>query len=162
MQGVTYAERPFLMWNDGKGKFTERGCGEPFRRRLVGRGSAVADYDNDGDLDIAVSNSGGPLELLRNDGMHGGWVGIVLRGRKSNRQGIGARVTLETAAGRQVREVKAGGGYLSSSDPRVHFGIGKESSVGRVLIRWPSGQVQEVRDVKPGRYMTIEEPAGRP
>jgi len=85
-----------------------------------------------------------------------------LRGKKSNRQGIGARVTLETAAGRQVREVKAGGGYLSSSDPRVHFGIGKESSVGRVLIRWPSGQVQEVRDVKPGRYMTIEEPAGRP
>ncbi len=159
MQGVTYAERPFLMWNDGKGKFTERGCGEPFRRPLVGRGSAVADYDNDGDLDIAVSNSGGPLELLRNDGKHGGWIGIVLRGKTSNRQGIGARVTLKTAAGEQVREAKAGGSYLSSSDPRIHFGIGTATSVERVAILWPSGISQEVRDVKPGRYQTIEEPA---
>jgi hypothetical protein len=158
MQGVTYAERPFLMWNDGKGQFAERGCGESFRRALVGRGSAVADYDNDGDIDIAVSNSGGPLELLRNDGKHGGWVGIVLRGKTSNRQGIGARVTLETAAGRQVREVKAGGSYLSSSDPRIHFGIGTASAVERVTIVWPSGISQEVRDVKPGRYQTIEEP----
>jgi hypothetical protein len=157
MQNVTYAERPFLMWNDGKGNFRERGCGEPFRRQLVGRGSAVADYDNDGDLDIAVSNSGGPLELLRNDGKHGGWIGFLLRGKKSNRQGIGARVTLETDAGRQVREVKAGGSYLSSNDPRVHFGIGT-SSVRRVQIRWPSGILQELRDFHPGQYQTIEEP----
>ncbi len=106
MQGVTYAERPLFLWNDGKGKFTERGCGAPFRRELVGRGSAIADFDNDGDLDIAVSNSGGPLELLRNDGTHGAWIGLVLRGRRSNRQGIGARVTLETDAGRQVREIR--------------------------------------------------------
>jgi len=158
MQGVTYAERPFLMWNDGKGKFTERGCGEPFRRALVGRGSAVADYDNDGNIDIAVSNSGGPLELMRNGGRRGGWVGLALRGRKSNRQGIGARVTLETEKGRQVREVKAGDSYLSSSDPRVHFGLGTATSIHRVVIRWPSGIVQEVRDVKRGRNQTIEEP----
>jgi hypothetical protein len=156
MQNVTYAERPFLMWNDGKGNFRERGCGEPFRRQLVGRGSAVADYDNDGDLDIAVSNSGGPLELLRNDGKHGGWIGFLLHGKKSNRQGIGARVTLETDAGRQVREVKASGSYLSSNDPRVHFGIGT-NSVRRVLIRWPSGTLQELRDLHPGHYQTIEE-----
>ncbi len=159
MQGVAYAERPFLMWNDGKGKFTERGCGEPFRRPLVGRGSATADFDNDGGMDIAVSNSGGPLELLRNDGKHGNWVGIVLRGKTSNRQGIGARVTLETAAGMQVREAKAGGSYLSSSDPRIHFGIGTAASVQRVTIVWPSGVTQEVRDVKTNRYQTIEEPA---
>jgi hypothetical protein len=158
MQGVAYAERPFLMWNDGKGKFTERGCGEPFRRALVGRGSAVADFDNDGGMDIAVSNSGGPLELLRNEGKRGNWVGILLRGKTSNRQGIGARVTLETASGRQVREVKAGGSYLSSSDPRIHFGIGTATSVERLEIAWPSGISQEVRDVKAGRYQTIEEP----
>jgi len=158
-QGVTYAERPFLMWNDGKGNFHERGCGEPFRRQLVGRGSAVADYDNDGDLDIVVSNSGGPLQLLRNDGKHGNWIGFVLRGHKSNRQGIGARVTLETESGRQVREVKAGDSYLSSSDPRVHFGLGPETAIPRVRIRWPSGIVQEVRDARPGRYQTVEEPS---
>ena len=161
MQGVTYAERPFLMWNDGKGHFTERGCGEPFRRELVGRGSATADYDNDGDIDIAVSNSGGPLELLRNDGTHGNWVGIVLRGRKSNRQGIGARLTLETENGRQVREVKAGDSYLSSSDPRAHFGLGNATAVRRLEIRWPSGIVQEVRDVRLGRYQVVEEAEGR-
>ena len=162
MQGVSYAERPFFMWNDGHGKFTERGCGAPFRRELVGRGSASADYDNDGDIDIAVSNSGGPLELLRNDGKHGGWIGLLLRGRKSNRQGVGARVILETEAGRQVREVKAGDSYLSSSDPRVHFGLGAARTIRRLEIRWPSGIVQTVKDLAPGRYHTVEEPEGKP
>jgi hypothetical protein len=158
MQGVTYAERPFLMWNDGKGKFRERGCGDPFRRELVGRGSAVADYDNDGDIDIAVSNSGGPLELLRNRGGSGnGWIGLVLKGSKSNRLGIGARVTLETELSRQVREVKAGDSYLSSSDPRVHFGLGKAKEIRRLEVRWPSGIVQTVGDAKRGRYQTVEE-----
>ena len=159
LQGVTYAERPFLMWNDGKGKFTERGCGEPFRRALVGRGSATADFDNDGDVDIAVSNSGGPLELLRNDGVHGGWIGLILKGTASNRAGIGAKVTLETELGRQVREVKAGDSYLSSSDPRVHFGLGKAKQIRRLEVRWPSGRVQVVADPKPGTYQKVEEPA---
>ncbi|HEY7574766.1 MAG TPA: CRTAC1 family protein [Thermoanaerobaculia bacterium] len=160
MQGVTYAERPFLMWNDGKGKFHERGCGEPFRRELVGRGSAVADYDNDGDVDIAVSNSGGPLELLRNGGGSGnGWIGLVLKGRKSNRQGIGAVVSLETELSTQVRDVKTGDSYLSSSDPRVHFGLGKAKQIRKLEIRWPSGIVQSVSDASPGRYLTVEEPA---
>jgi hypothetical protein len=162
MQGVTYAERPFLMWNDGKGKFVERGCGDPFRRQLVGRGSAVADYDNDGDIDIAVSNSGGPLQLLRNDGKHGNWVGFLLVGRKSNRSGVGAQVTVETEKGKQVREARAGESYLSSSDPRIHFGLGDATSIRRVEIRWPSGTVQEVRDARPGRYVRVEEPAPLP
>jgi enediyne biosynthesis protein E4 len=162
MEGVTYAERPFLMWNDGKGKFVERGCGAPFRRELVGRGSATADYDNDGDIDIAVSNSGGPLQLLRNDGKHGGWIGFLLRGHKSNRQGIGARVTLETELGKQVREVKAGDSYLSSSDPRVHFGLGSAKEIRQIQIRWPSGIVQTIKDLTPGRYHTVEERSGKP
>jgi hypothetical protein len=161
MEGVAYAERPFLMWNDGKGHFVEKGCGEPFRRLLVGRGSALADYDNDGGIDIAVSNSGGPLELLRNDGKHGNWIGFLLRGRQSNRQGVGARLTLETGAGRQVRESKAGDSYLSSSDPRIHFGLGN-ATPRRLQIRWPSGIVQEVRDLTPGRYRVVEEPAPTP
>lgn len=161
MDGSTYAERPFLMWNDGKGKFHERGCGKPFRRELVGRGSAVADFDNDGDLDIAVSNSGGPLQLLRNDGRHGNWIGFALRGKASNRQGIGARLTIDTEAGRHVREVKAGESYLSSSDPRIHFGLGS-ATLRLLTIRWPSGIVQEVRDLKPGRYQVVEEPTSRP
>ena len=159
MQGVTYAERPFLMWNDGKGKFVERGCGEPFRKEYVGRGSAAADYDNDGDVDVAVSNNGGSLLLLRNDGRPEEWVGVKLVGKRSNLQGIGARVILETAAGRQIREVAAGGSFLSSSDPRAHFGTGS-SPVRKLTIRWPSGIVQEVSEPKPGRYHEIVEPGG--
>jgi hypothetical protein len=158
LKGSTAAQRPFFMWNDGKGRFREQGCGAPFKRELIGRGSAVADYDNDGDLDIAVSNSGGPLELLRNDGTHGNWIGFFLRGKKSNRQGIGARVTIETEAGKQLREVKAGESYLASSDPRVHFGLGKETAVKRVTIRWPSGIVQDVTGATPGKYNPVTEP----
>jgi hypothetical protein len=156
-QGVTYAERPQLFWNDGKGRFVERGCGEPFRKAVVSRGSATADFDNDGDLDIAVSNSGGPLELLENAGRHGGWLGLTLVGRRSNRQAVGARVTLTTDAGKQVRETRAGESYLSSGDPRVHFGLG--SATPRSLeIRWPSGLVQTLPAPPAGRYTRIEEP----
>ena len=158
-KGSTYAERPFLMWNDGKGKFRERGCGAVFRREFVGRGSAAADFDNDGDVDIAVSNSGAPMLLLRNDGAHGNWIGLTLRGTKSNRQGIGARVTVETEAGRQVREVKAGESYLSSSDPRVHFGLGSATSVKKITIRWPSGATQEVTEARVGKYNPVTEPS---
>jgi enediyne biosynthesis protein E4 len=158
-QGVTYAERPQLFWNDGKGRFVERGCGEPFQKPVVSRGSATADFDNDGDLDIAVSNSGGPLELLENTGRHGGWLGLTLVGRRSNRQAVGARVTLTTDAGRQVRETRAGESYLSSCDPRVHFGLGA-STPKSLEIRWPSGIVQTLSAPPAGRYTRIEEPDG--
>jgi hypothetical protein len=160
LHGSTHAERPFLMWNDGSGHFTERGCGAPFRKPVVARGSAVADYDNDGDLDIAVSVWNGKLELLRNDGRHGPWIGIQLKGTRSNRQGIGARLTLETELGRQVRELHAGDSYLSSSDPRILFGLGNAKTIRQLEIRWPSGTVQVVKDLKPGRYQTVVESVG--
>ncbi len=157
-QGTTYAQKPLLMWNDGTGHFHERPCGSAFDRALVGRGSAVADYDNDGDSDIAVSNSGGPLQLLRNDGSHGQWAGVQLLGRQSNRQGIGARLVGETPAGRKLtRLVQAGNSYLSSSDPRVLFGLGSEKAIRRLTIFWPSGTIQTVEDLSAGRYVKIEE-----
>jgi hypothetical protein len=99
---------------------------------------------------------------LRNDGKHGGWIGLLLRGHKSNRQGIGARVTIETELGKQVREVKAGDSYLSSSDPRVHFGLGTAKEIRQIEIKWPSGIVQTVKDLAPGRYHTIDERSGKP
>ena len=159
-QGTTYAQKMQLMWNDGAGHFQERACGPAFERAFVGRGSAVADYDNDGDLDIAVSNSGGPLQLLRNDGTHGNWVGVQLIGRKSNRQGIGARLVAETPAGKKLtRFVQAGNSYLSSSDPRVLFGLGAEKSIQKLTIYWPSGIVQTLENLSAGKYLTIEETA---
>ncbi len=157
-QGTPYAQRPFLMWNDGTGRFVERACGPAFATVLVGRSSAVADYDNDGDLDVAVSNSGGPLQLLRNDGGKGHWAGVQLVGRKSNRQGIGARLVAQTPAGRKrTRLVVAGNSYLSSSDPRVVIGLGDENAIARLTIFWPSGTVQTVESLAAGKYYRIEE-----
>ncbi|MGH9441876.1 MAG: CRTAC1 family protein [Thermoanaerobaculia bacterium] len=161
-QGVTYAERPFLMWNDGKGHFREQGCGEPFTRPIVARGSAVADYDNDGFPDIAVSVSGGAFELLHNGGGGNAWIGVRLEGTRSNREGVGARLTLETDRGRQVREVRAGSSYLSSSDPRVLFGLGSDAKVRKLEIRWPSGTVQTVESLPLRKYTVIREPAPAP
>ena len=165
-QGVPYAQRNLLLWNDGSGRFQERPCGAAFEKPHVGRGSAVADYDNDGDLDIAVSNSGGPLQLLRNDGGKARWAGVQLVGRKSNRQGIGARLVAETPAGRKrTRLVVAGNSYLSSSDPRVVFGLGDENAIARLTIYWPSGIVQTVQSLAAGKYHRIEEteaPAAKP
>jgi hypothetical protein len=160
-QGGSYAQKPLLLWNDGSGKFQAKPCGPAFDTALVGRGSAAADYDNDGDPDLAVSNSGGPLQLLRNDS-HGGrpghWLGVELRGRKSNRQGIGARLTAELPSGRKlVRTVQAGSSYLSSSDPRVLFGLGEETSVKKLTIQWPSGTQQVVANPPADRYVKIEE-----
>jgi hypothetical protein len=159
-QGVTHAQRPFLIWNDGRGNFREQGCGEPFRKAAVGRGSAAADFDNDGDTDVAVSSQGGALQLLRNDGgaRRGRWLGVELAGRKSNRQGIGARLTAELPSGRRlVRTLQAGSSYLSSSDPRVLFGLGDETSVKKLTIQWPSGTLQTVENLPAGRYVKIEE-----
>ncbi len=161
-QGTTYAQRPSLMWNDGTGHFREQGCGSVFEKQFVGRGSAVADYDNDGSPDIAVLTSGGPLLLLHNEGKHGHWLGVQLVGKKSNRQGIGARLTAETAGGKKLtRWVQAGNSYLSSSDPRVLFGLGSEKAVKKLTIDWPSGTVQVLRNVPAGKYLKIAETSSK-
>ncbi|HEY2798875.1 MAG TPA: CRTAC1 family protein [Thermoanaerobaculia bacterium] len=157
-QGITRAQRALLLWNDGTGRFREVPCGPAFAKAYVGRGSAVADFDNDGDPDIAVSNSGGPLQLLRNDGAHGHWAGVQLVGRRSNRQGIGARLVAETPSGRKLtRLALAGNSYLSSSDPRIVFGLGGEEAIRRLTIFWPSGIVQTVDSLAAGKYHRIEE-----
>jgi hypothetical protein len=156
-QGAAAAQKPLLMWNDGAGRFRSRGCGPAFEQEFVGRGSAVADYDNDGDPDIAVSNSAGPVLLLRNDGQHGNWLGVELVGKKSSRQGIGTRLVAETPAGKKLtRFVAAGSSYLSSSDPRVLFGLGPEKSIKTLTIHWPSGKTQVV-NLAGGKYRKIEE-----
>ena len=123
------------------------------------RGAATADYDNDGGMDLAALPIAGAPVLLHNDtASRGAWVGLILEGRKSNRDAIGARVQVDACGASQYDNVRNGGSYLSRNDPRLHFGLGTCSAVTRVEIHWPSGARQELLRVGMNQYNRIEEP----
>jgi len=121
---------------------------------LVARGSAAADYDNDGDVDIAIVTVGGPLVLLENTGAAGNWLEVELEGSPS-----GAEVTAVLPGGRKLRrELLAGSSYLSSEDPRLHFGLGAAARVRELVVRWPGGEQTRLTDVDPNRLVEVEAP----
>ena len=161
--GATYAQRNLLFHNQGGRRFTEVGLssGPGFALTKVSRGLASGDIDNDGDLDLLVTNNGQTADLLRNDGGNRQNALIVRTiGVKSNRDGVGARLRL-TAGGRtQVREVKAGSSYLSQNDPRIHFGLGAATRVDRLEVRWPSGRTDILQDVPANHIVSIREGNG--
>ena len=129
--GSKEAQRKLLFRNDGGGRFKEVGrtSGSGFVPEAVGRTLVAGDIDNDGALDLLVTNNGGPAELLRNGGGSGNnAVLLALVGTKSNRGAIGARVRLTAGGSTQVREIKAGSSYLGESDLRVHFGLGRAAT----------------------------------
>lgn len=135
-------------------------CGEDFDQEFIGRGAAVGDYDNDGDMDILVLNLNSRALLLRNDGGNrNNWLIIRTVGTRSNRCGIGARIRLTAGGLTQIANVKSGSSYLTTSDLRVHFGLRKETEVRRIEIRWPSGRIQQLTRVKANQILTVEEPA---
>lgn len=126
------------------------------------RGGAAADFNNDGKIDLIVLPISGNPVLLRNDtASQNSWIGITLRGTRSNRDGIGAKLTLQACGREQFEEVRNGGSYLSHNDARVHFGLGACSKIDRLTIAWPSGSVQEVGSTPLNRYMVVEEPTSR-
>ncbi len=133
--------------------------GPVFKEKWASRGAAFGDLDNDGDIDIAISVCGGAAHILRNDGGNdNGWIGLILRGVRSNRDGIGARVKLTTASGRvEYGMVTTTASYQSAQDKRLLFGLGAERAVSRVEITWPDGHVQTVEHPSAGRYVTIIE-----
>jgi ASPIC/UnbV protein/VCBS repeat protein len=136
------------------GRFEEAGAGLRRVGRLVARGSAAADYDNDGDLDVAVLPLGRPLVLLENRGAAGSWLEIALEGSPP-----GAEVTVTLPDGRRLRrELAAGGSYLSSEDPRLHFGLGGAGVAREVRIRWPAGDETVLRDVETNQIIEVEAP----
>lgn len=162
---ITYAQRPHLFRNAGKGRFEvlDQKVGAAFQKAIVGRGAAYADYDGDGDLDLAITESNGPARLLRNDGGNRNrWLRVKVRGTKSNRDGIGARVTVTLAGGRRLWSlVKTGSSYLSQSELPLTFGLGPSGQVTGVEVQWPTGQVDRVGAVGPNTTITIVEGKGR-
>jgi len=123
------------------------------------RGGCAGDFDNDGRIDVAVLPIAGQPLLFQNKTANGNaWVGFLLRGTRSNRDGIGASAEVTACGQTQFETVRNGGSYLSRNDPRVHFGLGPCSKPVRAIIKWPSGAVQTLSQVAVGRYMTIEEP----
>jgi hypothetical protein len=123
--------------------------------RWLARGSAAADYDNDGDLDVAVASVGGPLALLENGGTSGNWLEVEL-----DAFAPGAEVTAVLPDGRRLRrQAQAGGSYLSSEDPRLHFGLGDARRVRELVVRWPGDVETRVRNVEANRRVVVEPPS---
>jgi ASPIC and UnbV/FG-GAP-like repeat len=134
------------------GRFEETGAGLHRVGRLVARGSAAADYDNDGDVDVAVLPLGRPLVLLENRGAGGGWLEVALEGSPP-----GAEVTATLPDGRKLRrELAAGSSYLSSEDPRIHFGLGGAASVPELRVRWPGGEETVLEDVEANQLVEVD------
>ena len=157
---LRYREPMMLLRNTGKKFVNVDGVsGDIFHDEWVGRGMAIGDIDNDGRLDAVVSTSGGEAHILLNKTVTGNhWIALHLVGHKSNRDGIGALVKVTTTAGSQWETVSDASGYMSSSDLRVHFGLGKSAEVSEIEIHWPSGIVQKLDHIKGDRQIQIDEP----
>ena len=157
----TFAQRDQMFRNNGDGHYTDvsESTGTYFEVPLVGRAAAAADYDNDGDIDIVIMNSNQHAVLLRNDGGNlKNWLGIKLVGTRSNRDGIGAKVSLVAGGLTQIREVKSGSSYASGSDTRLLFGLDAYQRVERITVVWQSGTIQELEGVSVNQNLTIVEP----
>src|SRR5215471_9573792 len=161
---VTYAEPPHLFRNVGQRKFEEitSKVGSAFGRPIVGRGAAYADFDNDGDLDLLITTNNGPAYLFRNDGGNqNNFLRVKAIGTVSNRDAIGAKVSVKLASGAELHNmVRGGSSYCSQSELAVTFGLGKSDKVSRVEVTWPSGRKDTLTDVIANQLVTIQEGKG--
>src|SRR5271170_1225796 len=160
---VSYKEPLLMFRNLGQGHFEKvsDSLGPDFIRPVAGRGLATADFDNDGDIDIAVNNRGDYPELLRNDGGNANhWLEVLLIGTKSNRDGTGAVLRLTSEGFVHVEQAEGGTSYMSASDPRIHFGLGKRSKIESLLITWPSGHVDKLTDLPIDTIIAVKEGTG--
>ena len=158
---LSYEQADLLYENVG-GKFKDVSAqsGAALRTPRVGRGLAVADFDNDGFLDVAISSLGRRAVILRNRGVSkGNWLQVRAEGSASNRFGLGATVRVQTPGRLQVREINNAASYLSASDTRLHVGLGEAKTVQQLEIRWPSGITQVMKDVAANQVLVVKEPA---
>jgi hypothetical protein len=167
-------EHNVLLRNDGPDtngnlRFTDIGMAVGADDEKDGRGMAVADFDNDGDLDIVINNNPGdsgleerarPTLLRNNVGERRSWLAVELRGTKSNRDGVGAVVVIEVGGEKQMRYVTEGSGYASQNSTRLYFGLGDKTKAERITVRWPSGLVEQFGDIKAQQFVRITEGNG--
>jgi len=149
--------------NLGNGSFEEVSqlCGVAVLEPQSSRGCAFGDFDNDGNIDVLVWNMNEPPSLLKNENRSGNhWLSVKTVGTKSNRSGIGARITVTAGGRRQIREVLSGSSYISQSDLRQHFGLGPARKADEIAIRWPCGQVDKVTGVDADQFVTVLEGRG--
>jgi enediyne biosynthesis protein E4 len=158
---LRYREPPVLLHNQQGRKFVDvsAASGDMFHQEWAARGLAIGDLDNDGKLDAVVTSNDGPAWVLLNQTVTAGhWITLKLVGVKSNRDAIGAQVRISTSSGDQFATVTTASSYQSSSDKRLHFGLGAANSVRAIEIRWPSGIHQLLPEQKPDQIVTITEP----
>jgi hypothetical protein len=161
---VTYKEPLLMFHNLGKGQFekiADGALGPDFSRPIAGRGLATADFDNDGDIDVVINNRGDYPSLLRNDGGNANhWLEVLLIGTKSNRDGVGASLKITAGDFVHVEQSKGGMSYMSASDPRILFGLGKHTKIDSLEITWPSGQIDRLKDLPSDKIIAIKEGVG--
>jgi enediyne biosynthesis protein E4 len=160
---IKYQEPPLLFRNVGSKKFenVSNVVGADFTQPLVGRGAIYGDFDHDGDLDVLLTSNNGPARLYRNDGGNRNkWISIRTQGTKSNRDGIGASVSIASASGKQWNVVRSGSSYASQSDLALVFGLGQDPVVTSIEVTWPSGTRQKFANVAANQFITIDETRG--
>ena len=160
-QDVLSFSQPKQLFENLGGRFgnAAKRAGPVFSAPMLGRGAAFGDLNNDGAVDVVIGNCGGPAELWMNRAAQGqSWLLVNLVGTRSNRDGVGARLRLETGGNKLHRQKSGGGSYLSAHDGRVHFGLGKAGKAESLEVIWPSGRIQVLRDIAVNRVITVTEP----
>jgi hypothetical protein len=157
-----YREAPLLLHNEQGKRFSDVSAmsGDVFHQQWAARGLATGDINNDGKVDVVVTSNDGPAWVLLNQTETANhWITLNLVGIRSNRDGIGAQIKISTANGDQFATVSTAGSYQSSSDKRVHFGLGMADSIREIEIRWPSGIRQVIKDINADQIVKIMEAA---